>query len=647
MNTLKFDELNLSKELTKAITDLGYEEATPIQSQAIPFLLEGRDLIGQAQTGTGKTAAFGIPIIEKVDTSDKKPQVIVLCPTRELAVQVAEGLNDLIKYKKGIRIIPIYGGQSIDRQIRAVQKGAQIIIATPGRLLDHLERKTIIFDGINTVVLDEADEMLNMGFISDIEKILKRIPKTRQTVLFSATMPKPILELSKKYLTKPEHIKVVHKELTVPNIQQFYYEIKPQTKLEVLTRLIDVHNPKLSLVFCNTKRAVDNLVSHLDTRGYSADALHGDLKQSQRDKVMAKFRSGKLDLLVATDVAARGIDVDDIDAVFNYDMPQDEEYYVHRIGRTARAGRTGMAHTFVVGKELYKMRDIERYTNSKITRKQAPSSEDVAEVKASTFLDDVKAAIGDKTDLKKYEHYIETLSEEDYTTFEIAAGLVKMLMKSESKPVEKKEEMKIHEFDSERPRKRERNNDRRSERSSDRGDRSSDRRDGNRRDDRKDERSSSWGDKKKRIDNERPAEPSRYGKDKFGGKDKFATKDRYGYNKRSDSGDNDRYGKSGNDKYGKKDKFKSDEKRVSKPEPGMVRLYVNVGKKNDVSPGDIVGAFAGEAGIPSSSIGSIDVYDKFTFVDVKSKHVKDVLDAMDGNQIRGKDVSIQEAKGKE
>jgi ATP-dependent RNA helicase DeaD len=639
MQTLKFDELNLSKELTKAIADLGYEEATPIQSQSIPFLLDGKDLIGQAQTGTGKTAAFGIPAIEKIDTSVKHPQVIVLCPTRELAIQVAEGLNDLIKYKKGIRIIPIYGGQSIERQIRAVQKGAQIIIATPGRLLDHLDRKTINFDGINTVVLDEADEMLNMGFISDIEKILKRIPKTRQTVLFSATMPKPILELSKKYLTKPEHIKVVHKELTVPNIQQFYYEVKPGTKLEILTRLIDVHNPKLSLVFCNTKRAVDNLVSHLDTRGYSADALHGDLKQNQRDKVMDKFRRGKLDLLVATDVAARGIDVDDIDAVFNYDMPQDEEYYVHRIGRTARAGRTGQSHTFVVGKEQYKLRDIERYTNTKIIRKPVPSSEDVAEIKASTFVDDIKAAIGDKSDLKKYEHYIETLAEEDYTTFEIAAALVKMLMKSESKPVEKaNDELRIHEFESERPPKKEKRRDDKRRDDSRRGDNRRDDNRGNRRDERSEDR---WGDKKKkRIDNERPVEKSKYGKDRFGSKDKFGKTDRYG-NKLSRTVSED-------ERPFKRDKNKQDReyKKDSKPEPGMSRLYVNVGRKNGVAAGDIVGAFAGEAGIPSSSIGVIDIYDKFSFVDVKQKHVKDVLQAMNGSQIRGKDVSIEEAKGK-
>lgn len=665
MNTIKFEELNLSKELTKAIADLGFEEATPIQSQSIPVLLQGRDLIGQAQTGTGKTASFGIPAIEKIDTSVKTPQVIVLCPTRELAIQVSEGLNDLVKYKKGIRIIPIYGGQSIDRQIRAVQKGAQIIIATPGRLLDHLERKTINFSTVNTVVLDEADEMLNMGFISDIESILKKVPKERQTVLFSATMPKPILKLSEKYLNNPEHIKVVHKELTVPNIQQFYYEIKPAAKLEVLTRLIDVHNPKLSLVFCNTKRAVDNLVSHLETRGYSADALHGDMKQNQRDKVMVKFRNGKLDLLVATDVAARGIDVDDIDAVFNYDMPQDEEYYVHRIGRTARAGRTGMAHTFVVGKEHYKIRDIERYTNSKISRKQVPSSEDVAEIRASSFLDDIKAAIGDKSDLTKYEHYIETLGEEDYTPFEIAAGLIKMLvLKDEKKVSDVKSESRNDDYD-ERPRNREGRRDR------DRGDRGRDRDRGGR-DDRK-RRDRDGDDRRERKSF---GEKKTYGdKGSYGERKSYGDKGSYGERERSGSKDGNRqrdgkfekwsdrddtYTKEYNKKdystkeFGKKDRKSKDSgrekreyKKESKPEAGMVRLYVNVGKKSNVEPKDIVGAFANEAGIPSSSIGIIDIYDKFSFVDVKQKHVRDVMDAMDGGQIKGKDVTIQESKGKE
>ncbi|MBP9192871.1 MAG: DEAD/DEAH box helicase, partial [Ignavibacteria bacterium] len=307
MYTLKFEELNLSKDILHAITDMGFEEATPIQSQAIPVILSGKDVIGQAQTGTGKTASFGIPIIETIDFSSKKVQAIVLCPTRELAIQVSEELSELLKYKKNARIVPIYGGQPIDRQIRTINSGVQIVIGTPGRVIDHINRATLKLKEIKMVVLDEADEMLDMGFRDDIEMILKQVPEERQTILFSATMPKQILDLSKKYLTDPEHIKVVHKEVTVPNVNQYYIELKPSMKLEVLTRLIDIHNPKLSLVFSNRKRSVDDLVSHLQARGYSAEGLHGDMKQTMRDRVMAKFRSGKLEVLVATDVAARGI----------------------------------------------------------------------------------------------------------------------------------------------------------------------------------------------------------------------------------------------------------------------------------------------------------------------------------------------------
>jgi ATP-dependent RNA helicase DeaD len=323
MKTLKFEELNLSKDILHAVRDMGFEEATPIQSQSIPVILKGKDIIGQAQTGTGKTASFGIPIIETIDSHSKKVQALVLCPTRELAIQVSEELGELLKYKKNIKVIPIYGGQSIDRQIRALHLGVQIVIGTPGRVIDHVDRGTLKLDNIKTVVLDEADEMLDMGFRDDIEKILKSVPKERQTIMFSATMPKQIFELSKKYLKSPEHIKVVHEVLTVPNVKQYYIEVKQNMKLEILTRLIDISNPKLSLIFCNRKKGVDELVSHLQARGYFVEGLHGDMKQNVRDRVMSKFRNGKLEILVATDVAARGIDVENIDSVFNYDMPQD------------------------------------------------------------------------------------------------------------------------------------------------------------------------------------------------------------------------------------------------------------------------------------------------------------------------------------
>ena len=358
---MKFEELNIDERILRAIEDMGFEETSPIQTQAIPAVCEGIDVVGQAQTGTGKTAAYTIPMLMKINPQIKKPQAIVLCPTRELAIQVSQEIRKLAKYMQGIKTLPIYGGQPIDRQIKALKGGVQVIIGTPGRTIDHIKRKTIKPGNVKMVVLDEADEMLDMGFREDIETILENVPEERQTTFFSATMPKAILELTKKYQNEPEHIKVVRKELTVENIKQYYIETRASNKIEVLSRLIDVYNPKLSVVFCNTKKGADELVGELQGRGYFADALHGDLKQVQRDIVMDKFRNGTIDILVATDVAARGIDVDDVECVFNFDLPQDEEYYVHRIGRTGRAGREGLSFSFVYGRDMRKMKDIERY----------------------------------------------------------------------------------------------------------------------------------------------------------------------------------------------------------------------------------------------------------------------------------------------
>ena len=394
MEALRFDELNLYPQILRAIQEMGFEETTPIQSRAIPVAMEGADLIGQAQTGTGKTAAFGIPLLMKVDPHNKKTQAIVLCPTRELAIQVAEEVRNLAKYMHGVKVLPVYGGQDIVKQIRSVKGGAQIIIGTPGRIMDHLRRKTIKCEEVNTIVLDEADEMLNMGFREDIETVLEYIPEERQTMLFSATMPKPILEITKKYQKDAITIKVVKKELTVPNIEQYYYDVKRKDKVEVLSRLLDVYDPKLSLVFCNTKRMVDELTNALQGRGYFAEGLHGDMKQSQRDRVMNHFRNGNTEILVATDVAARGIDVDDVEAVFNFDLPQDDEYYVHRIGRTGRAGRTGRSFTFVKGKEVYKLKDIQRYCKTKILAQKVPSM--VPSSNAVRLADNARRTVGPK-----------------------------------------------------------------------------------------------------------------------------------------------------------------------------------------------------------------------------------------------------------
>ncbi|MCX9025340.1 MAG: DEAD/DEAH box helicase [Candidatus Methanoperedens sp.] len=427
MENSGFKELHLSKEMQKAITDMGFEEATPIQAQSIPFMLEGKDVIGQAQTGTGKTAAFGIATLERIDPQNRGLQAVILCPTRELAIQVAEELKKLSKYKRGIEILPVYGGQPIDRQIRALRRGVQVIIGTPGRVMDHLDRRTLKMDGVKIIILDEADEMLDMGFREDIEIIMRKIPKERQTILFSATMSRPILDLTKKYQNKPQMIKLAHKEMTVPNVEQFYFEVKQQAKTEALCRLIDLHDLKLSLVFCNTKRRVDELVETLKSRGYLADGLHGDLQQRQRDAVMSKFRKREIEILVATDVAARGIDVGDIEAVFNYDISPDDEYYLHRIGRTARAGKGGQAFTFVTGREVYRIRQIQQFTKTRIIPQKVPSVSDVEDIRTNLLLEKVKGTV-DAGHLGEYSNLVEKLTQEDCTTLEVAAALLKMVM---------------------------------------------------------------------------------------------------------------------------------------------------------------------------------------------------------------------------
>ena len=424
MEHLRFEDMNISNEICRAVLDMGFEEATPIQSQAIPVILEGKDIIGQSQTGTGKTAAFGIPLLERINPEDRRLQALILCPTRELAIQVSEEFRKLLKYKDNIRVLPIYGGQPIDRQIAALRKGTQVIIGTPGRVMDHMRRRTIKAETVQMMVLDEADEMLDMGFREDIETILVKIPEEHQTLLFSATLSPEILDITKRFQRNPEFIKIVRKELTVPNIEQYYFDVKEKTKLDALCRIIDVYDPKLAMVFCNTKKRVDDLVEMLQGRGYFAEGLHGDLKQAQRDKVMQKFRNGTIEILVATDVAARGIDVDDIDVVFNYDVPQDEEYYVHRIGRTGRAGKAGKAFTFCVGKEIYKLRDIMRYTKTKIQQQKLPTLSDVEEMKTNIYLEKIKGII-EEGHLTKYIHLVDRLMEEDYTSIDIAAALLK------------------------------------------------------------------------------------------------------------------------------------------------------------------------------------------------------------------------------
>lgn len=541
MENLSFKDLNLSPEVQKAITDMGFEEATPIQSQSISHILDGKDLIGQAQTGTGKTCAFGIPAIEMIQPEIESIQVLVLCPTRELAIQSSEELKSVLKYKDGIRILPVYGGQPIDRQIMALRKRPQIIIGTPGRVMDHMRRRTLKLENLKMIVLDEADEMLNMGFREDIDTILEKVPEDRQTILFSATMSREILDITKKYQKNPIHIKVTHKELTVSNIQQYYLEVKEAAKLEVLSRLVDTNEFKLSLVFCNTKRKVDELTSSLQSRGFAAEALHGDMRQEQRDKVMTMFRKGNIDILIATDVAARGIDVDDVEAVFNYDLPNDEEYYVHRIGRTGRAGREGKAYTFIAGREIYKLKDIQRYTKSSISLIKPPSINDVEEKKMSNILKSLKENIAQQQ-ISKFVGHIEkfvedinsdsSVPEESFvTSLDVAAALLKLYT------------------------------------------------------------------------------------DQSGGQVTTVT----------DIDDSSA-------------EFNTDS--------DMVRFFINIGSEHKIQPKHIIESLVESAGLPGKMVGSIDIFDRYSFVEVPKEFAPEVLKSMKNYTIKGKRINIEKSNAR-
>lgn len=379
---MKYSESKINPQILSGLAEMGFVEMTPIQELAIPQLLSGRDIIGQAQTGTGKTAAFGIPMIESVEPAEKGVQGLVLCPTRELAVQVAGEMKKMAAHVPGVKVAAVYGGQEIEKQFQLLRSKISIVVGTPGRVMDHMRRGTLRFDRLRMLVLDEADEMLNMGFREDIETICGALPTERQTALFSATMAAEILEITQEYQRDAKLIRIDQEELTVPQVKQFYYVVKGREKDTALCRLLDYLSPKCGLIFCNTKRKVDQLTLLLKRRGYSAEALHGDLSQHQRDRVMQLLRSGNLQLLLATDVAARGIDVEDVDMVFNYDMPQDMEFYVHRIGRTGRAGRKGRAVSLITPKETYKIESLSEYCNTRIRKKEMPSAADALTVKA-------------------------------------------------------------------------------------------------------------------------------------------------------------------------------------------------------------------------------------------------------------------------
>ncbi|MBB3870363.1 DEAD/DEAH box helicase [Parageobacillus toebii NBRC 107807] len=433
-----FHELGLSNELMKAIRRMGFEETTPIQAETIPLSLQNKDVIGQAQTGTGKTAAFGIPLIEKVDVKNEAIQGLVVAPTRELAIQVSEELYKIGAVKR-VRVLPIYGGQDIERQIRALKKRPHIIVGTPGRIIDHINRKTLRLDNVHTVVLDEADEMLNMGFIDDIEAILSNVPEKRQTLLFSATMPEPIRRIAERFMNEPHIVKVKAREMTVPNIQQYYLEVQEKKKFDILTRLLDIQAPELAIVFGRTKRRVDELAEALNLRGYAAEGIHGDLSQAKRLSVLRKFKEGSIEILVATDVAARGLDISGVTHVYNFDIPQDPESYVHRIGRTGRAGKTGVAMTFVTPREIGQLHNIERTTKRKMERMKPPTLDEALEGQQRIAVEKLVATV-ESENLSFYKRAAEELLEE-HDSVSLVAACIKMLTKEpDTTPVQLTEE---------------------------------------------------------------------------------------------------------------------------------------------------------------------------------------------------------------
>jgi len=453
MQKKPFTELGLSPEILKAVAKMGFEEASPIQSETIPQLMSGADVVGLSQTGSGKTAAFAIPAIERVDAARKAPQVLVLCPTRELAMQVAEEVSKLALFKRGVRELPIYGGSGYDRQLRGLREGAQIIIGTPGRVMDHLDRKSLRLDGVGMIILDEADRMLDMGFRDDIETILKQVPAERQTVFFSATLPPAIQQLIKRYTRNPVNVRIEAHQMTVPAIDQVYYEVDRRSKLEVLCRIVDIQEISYAIIFCATKMMVDELADHLVARGYSCDKLHGGISQQTRERVVAKFRRRGFEFLVATDVAARGLDIDDIEVVFNYDLPHDAEDYVHRIGRTGRAGRSGRAITFVAGREIYKMQQIIRFTKGRVRRERVPSAEEVEEKRTNQFLETLRETL-EAGNYERHDEMVDQLLELGYSPTDIASALIDIISRDKPREAEPiREETRPAASSSSRPRR--------------------------------------------------------------------------------------------------------------------------------------------------------------------------------------------------
>ncbi|MBL9210883.1 MAG: DEAD/DEAH box helicase [Opitutaceae bacterium] len=574
MEKRPFDQLGVSAEILKAVAKMGFEEASPIQTAVIPVALTGRDIVGQSSTGSGKTAAFAIPAIERVEPARRVVQVLILCPTRELAVQVAEETGKLALFKKGVREVPIYGGQSYDRQFRALEAGVQIVIGTPGRVMDHMDRGTLRLDALKLVVLDEADRMLDMGFRDDIEKILSAVPEQRQLLFFSATMPRAIQELIGRYSRDPAWLKIEAQAQNAPQVEQVYFEVDRRSKLEALARLIDVHDFRYGIIFCSTKIMVDDLDEHLHSRGYAVDRLHGDLSQAQRTRVMEKFRERKFEFLIATDVAARGLDVDDLEVVFNFDLPNDAEDYTHRIGRTGRAGRSGRAFTFVSGQEIYKLQSMIRWAKLRIRRERLPSLDEVEEARANVFFERIRATLEAKQ-FKPHDRMIDRLLDQGYASTDICSALIHLLQGGPTTPAVVAP-AKVERVASPPP--------------------------GNAAVPGRSPIPAAGDGRAPRgtpADGEEETTPSAPSSERAPGKPKY-----------------DRPARTGR-------------------EAGMTTLFFNVGRKQLVTPADIVGKIAGVTRLPADVVGAIDIHQRHTLVDVAESAAEVVLAKLAGIKLKG------------
>lgn len=597
MEKLRFAELGLSAEVLKAVDKMGFEEASPIQTAVIPTLMAGHDVVGQSATGSGKTAAFGIPAIEKVDPQIKAVQVLILCPTRELAVQVAEEMAKLSFFKRGVQAVPIFGGQSYERQFRALASGVQVVIGTPGRVMDHMERGTLKLDKLAMVVLDECDRMLDMGFRDDIEHILKATPSGRQLLFFSATMPVLIKQMIQRFANEPQFIKIEAQAQNAPQVDQIYYEVERRSKIEVLTRLIDLHDFRYGIVFCSTKIMVDELDEHLHARGYAVDRLHGDITQAQRTRVMEKFKRRGFEFLIATDVAARGLDVDDLEVVFNFDLPNDAEDYTHRVGRTGRAGRKGRAFTFVSGRELWKLQSMVRYAKLKIRRENVPSLDQVEEARENVFFERLRSTL-DAGTYRKQDRMVDRLLEQGYASTDVISALVHLMQGGGEKPAEKTSTAAPKSFANQAPAA-----------PSDEG---------------------SEGQEKaaaprapRRV--EEPAEAAP------GGAPAWVAKRKAG-----------KFGVEAGEE-GKASKKKYERAARTGKEPGFTPVFFNVGRKHLVTPADIVGKIAGVARVPNEAVGAIDIHQRHTVVDVADAHVSMVMSKLRGIRMKGEELEPKPA----